>query len=447
MDNLLNLFQKGGEASRDTVKIKDTRDVRATTGKKINPKVDLLSGEYNAGLIRKIVGNAKMYDVDPYTAIAIAMQESMLDDSYGNVGHIADSRGLPTKGADSVEDFIMALKFKTGEYSDSLKIDKDNEELRLQAYNGLGIVRPSTEKWYHGYDMKKIYGVTIPKEGINMKENPLYGKQIKDIRDNIIKKNPDIQKIVKEQKPMVGTMPLDPSVLLNNYSIGNVLSTQQQALLNLQEGGAVKSTFVDDPVNLYQQLKDNGITELSYEDYNKKSFEAQREDFKKLADKINGPAQKKIDSLINAGGSLQEIIRRPLFVENVISDTTRTAPVILENSGRKFAAKKRPSGAKPKSEDAKINTNITNGYLSELIKMDKGGNINTTGYKDGTKTSKNPYNIIPSGNITMKGVSQPIMAFPQNGSPVLMMPDQDYVFDSSDFVLEVPLLILSKKTH
>ena len=42
-----------------------------------------------------------------------------------------------------------------------------------------------------------FYGVPIPNTGfIDMMKNPLYGKEILDIRDNIIKKNKDIQNMV-----------------------------------------------------------------------------------------------------------------------------------------------------------------------------------------------------------------------------------------------------------
>lgn len=72
-----------------------------------------------------------------------------------------------------------------------------------------------------------------------------------------------------------------------------------------------------------------------------------------------------------------------------------------------------------------------------------GGLINNTGYLDGTATAGNPYNIIPSGDITMKGVSMPLWATPiKNGKakkPIMMQPGNNYKFDA-DFVHEMPIL-------
>jgi LysM repeat protein len=48
--------------------------------------------------------------------------------------------------------------------------------------------------------MKQAYGVPIPKEGIDMSKTPLYGKQVIDIRDNVIKKNKVVSDTVKNLK-------------------------------------------------------------------------------------------------------------------------------------------------------------------------------------------------------------------------------------------------------
>lgn len=69
----------------------------------------------------------------------------------------------------------------------------------------------------------------------------------------------------------------------------------------------------------------------------------------------------------------------------------------------------------------------------------KKGGINDTGYLDGAETANNDYNIIPGGNITMQGVSKPVMAIPIKGnkmlSPTIMLPGTDHQFDA-DMVLE-----------
>lgn len=80
--------------------------------------------------------------------------------------------------------------------------------------------------------------------------------------------------------------------------------------------------------------------------------------------------------------------------------------------------------------------------MEQLLVYNAGGSVNTTGYRDGGPTASNPYNIIPTGDISMQGVSQPIIARPINGDQMgdefLMLPGQDYNFDA-DAVLEYPL--------
>jgi hypothetical protein len=64
-------------------------------------------------------------------------------------------------------------------------------------YNGLGKIFPSTEQKYHGFKMKKIYGVPVPQGGLSLRDNPLYGKQVVDIRENVLKKNPEVVQYVE----------------------------------------------------------------------------------------------------------------------------------------------------------------------------------------------------------------------------------------------------------
>lgn len=192
--------------------LEDLRKIRATTQKAINPNVDLVSGKYDRANIQHVLDAAKRYDYDPYTALAVALQESKLGNIDSNLGHIQD---VPTSIKSKLPELTKAEKEKNfEEYQKKYSADmlvraliekkglaerlglKDEAQI-LQAYNGLGKIYPQTEKDYHGYEMAKIYGVELPEEGIDMKENPLYGKQVIDLRENVIKKNPEIMEIAK----------------------------------------------------------------------------------------------------------------------------------------------------------------------------------------------------------------------------------------------------------
>jgi len=70
--------------------------------------------------------------------------------------------------------------------------------------------------------------------------------------------------------------------------------------------------------------------------------------------------------------------------------------------------------------------------------------INNTGYTPGYSTESNPFNIIPSENITMRNTPYPVQGTPldENGRPIgnsiMMQPGQDYKFGGASFVFETP---------
>jgi hypothetical protein len=176
---------------KEFVDLKDTRTVRATTGEKINPNVDLKGDKYNKAIIDNIIKKSKAVGVDPSTMLAIALQETNFGKKDANLGHTLHGDTAYPYG------YIDFYKQKLNE---AKRAKIDNELLQIQYYNGLGTVTPETEEDYHGFKMQKIYGVPIPAGGINMRKNPLYGKQIVDLRDNVVLKNPYIQKALKEKK-------------------------------------------------------------------------------------------------------------------------------------------------------------------------------------------------------------------------------------------------------
>jgi hypothetical protein len=165
------------------VRINDPRTINATSGKPINANVDLKSGDYHTGVIGEIARAARAYGQNPQELMAIALQETNLGKADPNYGHVLDYYDPEDRG--SAYDLAFAKTEK-----DKVAAGKgfgDNELLKLQTYNGLGTVYPSTEAGYHGFNMSSIYGVPLTGAGINMVENPLYGKRIVDLRDNVLK--------------------------------------------------------------------------------------------------------------------------------------------------------------------------------------------------------------------------------------------------------------------
>jgi len=196
INKLVNLFSSSDEGKKtseqyvlpETLEIKDPRKIRKTTGKPINPNVDLVSGKYNTFLIKEALEDAKKYGLskeDAWNLAAIGFQESGWGKTDPNLGHIKND-----VSAGATENKFLNAYLNKMKRADQLKIT--DPELRLQVYNGLGLIKPETEQKYHGFKMKKIYGVPVPQEGLSMKKNPLYGKQIIDIRDNVLRQNPEV---------------------------------------------------------------------------------------------------------------------------------------------------------------------------------------------------------------------------------------------------------------
>ena len=65
-------------------------------------------------------------------------------------------------------------------------------------------------------------------------------------------------------------------------------------------------------------------------------------------------------------------------------------------------------------------------------------NISRTGYKKNSKDKNKPYNIIPSGDITMENVEFDVLGMDNLGNKKIMKPGNNYRFPG-DIVLEVPL--------
>jgi hypothetical protein len=67
------------------------------------------------------------------------------------------------------------------------------------------------------------------------------------------------------------------------------------------------------------------------------------------------------------------------------------------------------------------------------------GVFSTEGYKANSPDVNNPFNIIPSSNITMEGVDFPVRGYGNNGIVQDMKPGGNYNYGDADYVFEVPM--------
>jgi len=182
------------------LEIKDTRKIDKASG---NPITDQNKLEYEKGidtnLVKKIVGSAKKFGKDPYTALGMAYEESGIGNSEAgpeNPFHLSRAyddnfEKLNTKyKGDQVDMFMDMLGQKTN-YAQKHLLKKGDADV-LQSWNGYGHITPKSED-----NTKFYYGIDVSKHPINMNKNPVYGNRVVDVRDNIIKKDPRIRTIVE----------------------------------------------------------------------------------------------------------------------------------------------------------------------------------------------------------------------------------------------------------
>lgn len=191
--NNVNANIPEGEEPEPKINIKDSRGYK--------------SGSYSRKHIEGIIKASKAVGIDPYQALALTLQESEFATakprkfrgggiSTPTLGQIMDFEPAQEKELDEKSKTTgidpMYLKVAIA-LRDKIKYAKQlgfkDEASQLQAYNGYGTI---TKRTFGGAD--KAYGVPIG-EGIDMKKNPLYGKRLVELK-NDISSIPEIKKMV-----------------------------------------------------------------------------------------------------------------------------------------------------------------------------------------------------------------------------------------------------------
>jgi hypothetical protein len=190
------------------ISLNDTREINPGTGKPFSVK-GTKSIKANEEDIRAIISHAKAKGVDPYTALAIGLQETelgRLDPNYGSAWATFPDEGISDSRQQNANILAKALKEKLN-YATELRkkgVIPQGEEFDLQVYNGLGVLTPRME--VGGVPQKEsYYGIPVTKENpLNLKKNPIYGKIIKQLREEVIRKNPQIVNLINSTKPYSG---------------------------------------------------------------------------------------------------------------------------------------------------------------------------------------------------------------------------------------------------
>lgn len=199
------IMEYGGEISDQQepvrkYKLEDKREINPATGKPFK-KMGMKTVDVDEVNLKKIISHAKAMGVDPYTALAIAYQETNIGASdKSDLGRAIDADfNIPSSVKDEdipAYDLVKTLKSKMS-YADDLvkkgKLQKD-EAYRIQVYNGLGKLSPNSEERSSSY-----YEIPVSKDNpLDLSKNPAYGKTIISLRDDILKKNSNIKKLIDQ---------------------------------------------------------------------------------------------------------------------------------------------------------------------------------------------------------------------------------------------------------
>lgn len=235
-----------------TIPIQDNRTTLAVSGNPIRPNRDRLTGNYPSWTMVRSILAAQKEGLDPYDMLAIPLKETQMGKlNRENPGHL-DYRNHKNLRTDlfSGED-LMAQYFKKG-------VEKypDNELLAIQNYNGLGTLGRTNDLTRSGRS-DSAYGMPIPKEGFNMRKNPLYGKNHVDIRDNVLRQDPNVQQLIQNLSNYQATYDPEQQEYLNRQK-------ELKSKKKLQEGGIINTTGYLDNVstntNLVNIIPSNHIT-------------------------------------------------------------------------------------------------------------------------------------------------------------------------------------------
>jgi len=299
----------------------------------------------------------------------------------------------------------------------------------------------------------------IAESGVSKKLEKLDNKDISYIKDTVNKtgffslgnigKYKDLYKYIKTE---TGLTSEDAKGILNK-AVENeswLKRNSIKAAINpfLQFGGQL-----DQQSNtVFNSLKSKGYLEnFDTDSFNRLSKEEQDILFKKAALDFNSKQK------IPQGEIIQEI-RTPLIAqidssnisanqdnfEQQFAKARKEGLVEFEYNGKKIAVKLNPNSKKSIVLSEKPNYKVDNssiiGYAKDILanKQYGGSFVNKTGYTPGTESYNNPFNIIPGNDITMSQTPFPVLAKPNVGKPVVMIPGRDYKFPGASSVTEIP---------
>lgn len=200
------------------IKLQDNRKINPATGKPF--KVAGGKGiQANEEDVKAIISHAKAKGIDPTTALAIALQETNIgqkDPNYGSAWSTFEDEGLPDDRNKNANILAKAIKEKLA-YSQELRrkgLLSQGEDYDIQTYNGLGILKPTATVGGKVQDASYYEIPVTASNPLNLKKNPAYGKIVRQLREEVIKKNPRIMELIQGTSAYGQTQPSESTKVM-----------------------------------------------------------------------------------------------------------------------------------------------------------------------------------------------------------------------------------------
>lgn len=189
-----NISKMARHSETGKIRLRDTRKIDKATGASVTDKTKM-DVSLDPELAKEIISKAKKNGIDPYMALAMAHQESSFGNEVGlrsNPFHVSLTNDGEVKLSDisekgSVQVFMDLFKKKM---ETAKRLGKTSDEFLAQSWNGLGTIS----------GRGSYYGIDTNKQPLNMATDPRYGKRVVDLRDNVIKKSPELVNLVNSTK-------------------------------------------------------------------------------------------------------------------------------------------------------------------------------------------------------------------------------------------------------
>jgi hypothetical protein len=196
------------------VKLDDKRQINPATGTPYKTK-GAKGINANEEDIKAIISHAKAKGVDPYTALAIGLQETNLgqaNPNYGSAWSTFEDEGIPDDRGRNANILAKAIKEKMA-YAQELRkrgLLPAGEEYDLQTYNGLGLLKP--RQTAGAPVAESFYGIPVTgSHPLDLKKNPAYGKIVKQLREEVIRTNPRIKELIESTQAYGAAAPTVPA--------------------------------------------------------------------------------------------------------------------------------------------------------------------------------------------------------------------------------------------